>query len=99
MKTIKINFVKNKSLGNIYNTSKPDNSKSFEDSIVLYRKNKKTIDDSINETMEFNNFSNGGSITIPTLNCIDKGFINSLQFEVENIEMDTCFLSLKKVNF
>lgn len=99
MKIIKIDFVKNKSLGNVYDTSKPDNSKSFEDSSVLYRKNKKTIDDSINETMELNNFSNGGSISIPTLNCIDKGFINFLQFEVEKIEMDTCFLSLKKVIF
>jgi hypothetical protein len=96
---VEIDFLKNKSLGNVYDTSKPDNKKSFEDALALYCKNKGNIDGWINESLERQDFSNGGSMSIPILYCIDMGFIKSLEFDVEKIENDTCFLSLKHVSF
>lgn len=95
---IEIDFVTNKSLGNVYDKSVPDNNKVFEDAQILYKKNKGIIDGLIIDTLNFQKSIPGTFLKIPTLDCPDRGFISSLDLRLETKEVDACFLVLLKVH-
>lgn len=77
-----IDFKKNRSLGNVYDKTVPDNQKEFEAAELLYSKNTKYINDSVLDILDKQTNVIGMKLEVPTLQCNDKGFINSLQLEL-----------------
>lgn len=93
---ITIDFSKYKSLGNVYNKSVPDNQKKFEAAELLYSKNTKYINDSVLDILDKQTNVIGMKLEVPTLQCNDKGFINSLQLELLSRNNETIALALVK---
>lgn len=80
-----IDFSKNKSA---------DKTKSFEEAETFYKKNKSKLDSSIRQGLELPNVSKGATLTIPTGHYENKGNINGFVFFIENLNGETCTLSL-----
>jgi hypothetical protein len=97
-KNIKIDFAKNKSLGNSYDETVVDNFKLFEEAEILYSRNKTKLEHSIDDAIELlAGPKTGGEITIPTVSYQSPGFIKKLIFGIDEINDNECKVSLKKI--
>ncbi len=96
---IKIDFAKNKSLGNVYENDILNNFESFESAKKFYNKHKFNMDKSIIETMNMGIpvASAGSLVTVPTVVYQDRGFIKSLTFNVISRTEDEAVLTLSNV--
>ena len=96
---IKIDFDQNKSLGNVYEKTIINNFESFEAARQFYRTHKSDLNKSIIDAMNMGlpPASAGSSVTIPTTIYPDRGFINSLTFNVISRTEEEIIMALTNV--
>lgn len=95
----KIDFVKNKSMGNLHGVPVKENFKDFEKVEAFYKKNKLLIDGFINAAINKNNTGVGWVIEVQIGDLKDNPFYQLLKFEITEMDKDTVTLVLLDVLF
>ena len=90
-------FATHKSLGNVFDESKPNNHKSFENAEVLYKANRASIDAAIVRTATMQTPVAGMSLSIPTTALPNRGFTKGLKFLVTSVANDEIACTLTEV--